>query len=74
MNDSLISLINILANRFTIKILKILKKELDTEVSDMVILCTLINSLMRLLMKEESASVLTVKFYESEIYKFGTCS
>lgn len=61
MNDSLISLIHIVSNRFIIKVLKILKKELDTEVTDIVILCTLINTLMRLLMKEESAAVLTVR-------------
>lgn len=74
MNDSLISLINILANRFMIKILKVLKKELDTEVSDILLLCTLINTLMRLLMKEESASVLTVVLSYSEIYKFRSSS
>jgi hypothetical protein len=73
-NDSLISLISILANRFIIKILKILKKELDTEVTDMVILCTLINTLMRLLMKEESAGALTVPSSHSEIFEFGASS
>lgn len=73
MNDSLVSLVNIISSRFMIKILKIIKKELDGEVTDDTILCTLINTLSRCLMKEDTAQTLIVsRKLIIEIFQFRT--
>lgn len=59
MSDALENLIQIISARFVIKMLKIIKKELDSHVTNEVILSSAINLIIRLLMKEETAQILT---------------
>lgn len=59
-SESLAALIGLISNKFVIKILKIIKKELDGELSTLVILSSTINLIIRLLMKEETATILVV--------------
>ena len=61
LSESLSALISIISNKFVIKILKIIKKELDVKIVNHVILSSMINLINRLLMKEETANILTVK-------------
>jgi hypothetical protein len=59
-SEPLVPLIDILAKRFLIEVLRVIKRELDCKFSNWNILCSTVNLIVRLFMKEETATVLVV--------------
>ena len=59
-SEPLVPLIDILAKRFLIEVLRVIKRELDNKFSNWNILCSTVNLIVRLFMKEETGAFLVV--------------
>lgn len=62
-SEPLVCLIDILSKRFLVEVLRVIKRELDCKFCNWVTLCSTVNLIVRLLMKEETAAVLVVCFH-----------
>ncbi len=61
-SEPLVAMIDVLSKKFLIYVLRVVRRELDSKFSNWVIMCATINLIIRLLMKEETASVMIVNF------------
>ena len=59
-SEPLVPLIDVIAKKILLEVLRVIKKELDSKFSNWAVLCSTINLIIRLLMKEETAGVLVV--------------
>ena len=62
----------LMADKFVVRVLKVLYKEVNNKFVNWNILCTTISLLLRILMKEETASVLLVRNDSITIRNFLT--
>lgn len=61
-SEPLVQLIDLISKKSLTEVLKVIKRELDCKFSNWTILCSTMNLIVRLLMKEETAACLVVNF------------
>lgn len=71
-SEPLVCLTDVLAKRFLIEVLRVIKRELDCKFSNWNVLCSTVNLIVRLFMKEETASALVVDLHSPEIQSSWT--
>lgn len=64
LSEPLRELLQLIAERFVVRILKVLYKEIENEFSNWNFICSSLSLILRLLMKEEIAVVLCVSYLD----------